>query len=199
MRQRNRLGQLIRPSKAFDVMTDKPFVRNNFFTGRLLTAEDLTLEQQYFRGKQRLHNRALHGFGIVVGLEVDQSNKKNTFVVAPGLALDCQGNEIVVTGPVELAFPGSVAGPTTYVVIRYRETESGLGFAEEKLDGTGLHPRIEEGFITTFNNVNLNQRHRHSNGRWQACGNPHGLVLARLRRTSGQWRLDRRLQRPHVK
>ena len=180
-------------------MTDRPFVRNNFFAGRLLTAEDLSLEQQYFRRKQQLHNRALHGFGIVAGLEVDRSKKKNTLVVAPGLAIDCQGNEIVVAGPVELAFPENVAGPTTYVVIRYREAESGLGFAEAKLDGTGSHPRIEEGFVTTLDSVNFNQRHRHINGRWRACGNPHGLVLARLRRTSGQWRLDRRLQRPHVK
>ena len=180
-------------------MTNKPFVRNNFFAGRLLTAEDLSLEQQYIRGKQQLHNRALHGFGIVAGLEVDHGEKKNTLVVAPGLAIDCQGNEIVVAGAVELAFPESVADPTTYVVIRYRETESGFGFAGQKPDGTGSHPRIEESFVTTFNSVNLNQRHRHVNGRWQACGNPHGLVLARLRRTSGQWRLDRRLQRPQVK
>ena len=178
-------------------MADKPFVRNNFFAGRLLTAEDLGLEQQYFRKKLQLHNRALHGFGIVAGLEVEHC--KNKLVVAAGLALDCQGNEIVVAEPVELAFPESVAGRSTYLVIRYRETESGWSLPKAHPDATGSHPRIEEGFVTAFDSVNFNQRHKHVNGRWQACGNPHGLVLARLRCTSGQWRLDHRLHRPHVR
>jgi len=44
--------------------------RPRFFTGKLLTTEDLALEQQYFREKLRRHNRSLHGFGIVSGLKV---------------------------------------------------------------------------------------------------------------------------------
>lgn len=44
--------------------------RNRFFAGRLLTAEDLKLEQEYLREKQKRHNRYLHGFGVVFGLEV---------------------------------------------------------------------------------------------------------------------------------
>ena len=65
--------------------------RNNFFAGRLLTAEDFQAEQQYLREKQRLHNRFLLGFGVVAGLEVsiDRSAKSETVVrVAPGLAID---------------------------------------------------------------------------------------------------------------
>ena len=75
-------------------MSEKGFRRNNFFSGRLLTAADLQLEQNYFREKQRLHNRALHGFGIVSGLEV--SRRRDKLVITAGLALDCEGNEIVV-------------------------------------------------------------------------------------------------------
>jgi hypothetical protein len=59
-----------------------------------LTAEDLELEQEYFHEKLKRHNRSLHGFGVVVGLEVSRSARD--VVISTGLAIDCQGNEIVV-------------------------------------------------------------------------------------------------------
>lgn len=66
--------------------------RNRYFSGRLLSAKDFELEQNYFLEKQRLHNRLLHGSGIVAGLEV--SLNQNSIVVQSGCALDCQGNLI---------------------------------------------------------------------------------------------------------
>jgi hypothetical protein len=47
-----------------------PFSRNNYFTGKLLTARDFTAEQQYSADKLRLHQIALHGWGVVCGLKV---------------------------------------------------------------------------------------------------------------------------------
>ena len=47
-----------------------PAQRNNFFTGKLLTARDLEAEQSYFRGKGKQHDRYLHGYGTVCGLRV---------------------------------------------------------------------------------------------------------------------------------
>ncbi len=38
--------------------------------GQLLDAQDFLDEQTYFREKIKLHNRCLHGFGVVCGLEV---------------------------------------------------------------------------------------------------------------------------------
>jgi len=35
----------------------KPYDRLRFFPGRLLTAGDFALEQNYFRRKQKLHNQ----------------------------------------------------------------------------------------------------------------------------------------------
>ena len=46
------------------------FDRNIYYTGKLLTASDLTDEQRYFRDKLRLHHLALHGWGVVCGLRV---------------------------------------------------------------------------------------------------------------------------------
>lgn len=44
--------------------------RLNYFYGQLLGAEDFRAEQNYFREKLKLHNRCLHGYGVVCGLRV---------------------------------------------------------------------------------------------------------------------------------
>jgi hypothetical protein len=69
--------------------------RIRFFASRLLTTDDLDREQAYFLARSRRHNRFLHGWGVVAGLEVGVS-EANEVVVAPGLAIDCAGNEIAV-------------------------------------------------------------------------------------------------------
>jgi len=46
------------------------FRRLNYIYGQLLGAADFRTEQSYFREKQRLHNRCLHGYGVVCGLLV---------------------------------------------------------------------------------------------------------------------------------
>ena len=47
------------------------FERLSFFMGQHLSAQDFRTEQAYFREKLRLHNRCLHGWGIVCGLGVE--------------------------------------------------------------------------------------------------------------------------------
>ena len=46
------------------------FDRLNYFYGQMLSAQDFKSEQQYFREKLKLHNRCLHGYGVVCGLSV---------------------------------------------------------------------------------------------------------------------------------
>jgi hypothetical protein len=65
----------------------------------LLTEEDLNRLDYYIQAKNRLHNRHLHGWGVVCGLEVvcgvcepDQRH----VIVKPGYALSPCGNDIVV-------------------------------------------------------------------------------------------------------
>jgi hypothetical protein len=170
-------------------MTVKTFRRNNFFVGRLLSAADLELEQNYFRSKLKLHNRLMHGFGIVSGLEVSSSS---------GVALDCEGNEIVVVEPFAQPLPSLSSDTSLFLTIHYREQQTNPtpALGSEALCEAAV---IEEVFALDFESQNPNQNHRHEHGRWQACGKSHGLVLARLRKTSGHWRVDRRLRRPLVK
>lgn len=74
------------------------FVRPRFFAGQLLTEDDLELLVGYLTGKHRLYNRMLSGPGVVCGLEVGcDPCGGGTVVVQPGHALDCCGNDIVLS------------------------------------------------------------------------------------------------------
>jgi hypothetical protein len=74
------------------------FVRPRFFAGQLLTEDDLSLLVEYTAGKDRLHNRMISGPGVVCGLEVScDPCGGGVVVVRPGHALDCCGNDIVVS------------------------------------------------------------------------------------------------------
>jgi hypothetical protein len=171
--------------------------RNRFFSGKLLTAEDLELEQEYFREKLKRHNRYLHGFGVVFGLEISKSG--SAVVISPGLAIDCQGNDIVVPEPLEQALPGPNLGSTIFLSISYldKETDPVPGLVPNGPEAE--NSRIEENVVAVFEKGNANQSHRHFKGRWRACGESHGLTIAKLRLSSGQWRIDRRHHVPLIK
>ncbi len=167
----------------------KPFDRLRFFNARLLTAGDFALEQNYVRGKQKLHNRALHGFGIVSGLEVAIQSGK--VIVNAGLALDCEGNELVVAEEKALTEPPASL-QTAYLNLRFLEQEiSEAGTKEATI--------IREACVLDFAGQNFNSNHRHLRGRWLACGKCHAITIARLRRIAGGWRVDRRYRAPAVK
>ena len=68
------------------IVTLRYLKKNRFFSGKLLTAEDLELEQGYFREKLKRHNGYLHGFGVVFGLEVSKNGRD--VAISPGLAID---------------------------------------------------------------------------------------------------------------
>jgi hypothetical protein len=50
--------------------------RPRYYARQIITPDDMTLEQEYFRSRLRLHNRMLHGWGAVCGLEVCFAPKK---------------------------------------------------------------------------------------------------------------------------
>ena len=142
-------------------MTETGFRRNNFFPGRLLTASDLELEQNYFRAKQKLHNRALHGFGIVSGLEV--SYRRDKLLVTAGLALDCEGNEITVAGSQSVPLPQPNTDTPVFLIICYSETRTNTTAIPDP-DKSFESALIEEGFSLTFASSNPNQSHRPPTG-----------------------------------
>src|SRR4051812_46558456 len=87
------------------------FDRIHYFFGQMLGVRDFVIEQQFFREKMKLQNRCLHGYGTVCGLEIAPGSPSASPCDPPaaagmktpiwmriraGLALDCEGNELVV-------------------------------------------------------------------------------------------------------
>ena len=76
--------------------------RTRFFPKQLVSPEDLTQDQRYFREKHRRHNRMLHGWGVVCGVNVREATDEQgnpipyTACVTTGYVLGPYGDEIVV-------------------------------------------------------------------------------------------------------
>lgn len=69
--------------------------RTRFFAGQLLTEADLNNDQSYWLAKNRLHNRYLHGWGVVCGLQVVCGPCDGWVTVRTGYASDPCGNDII--------------------------------------------------------------------------------------------------------
>jgi hypothetical protein len=76
--------------------------RVRFFPRQLITPDDLTQEQDYFRNKLRRHNRLLHGWGVVCGARVRHGQGRCEVIVEPGYILGPYGDEIVIDREVTL-------------------------------------------------------------------------------------------------
>jgi len=71
--------------------------RPRFFPGMLLDDDDLTRLENYIVAKNRLHNRYLHGTGVVCGLEVVCDRcASGDVIVHPGYAISPCGDDIIV-------------------------------------------------------------------------------------------------------
>jgi hypothetical protein len=78
--------------------------RPRYFARQLITPDDMTLEQDYFRNRMRRHNRLLHGWGVVCGALVCPVVRSDAaagtlpwkVVVQPGYILGPYGDEILI-------------------------------------------------------------------------------------------------------
>lgn len=173
--------------------------RNRYFHGQLLSAKDFQDEQTYFRNKQCLHNRLLHGSGIVTGLAV--SIHRDRIRVESGLALDCAGRELCVPKVVEFSLPTS--GVSAYLGLAYMERafrKTPIAAAND-ISGRARREatRIEEGFRLHWESANPFSAHGRSGGRWHACGKEHSVPIVRLRHSRNRWRLDPTFRPPQVR
>jgi hypothetical protein len=169
-----------------------PLKRPRFFAGQLLSATDLEAEQEYFLQKQRRHNRGLHGYGVVSGLDV--SSKNDVLIVSEGMALDAFGNEVVV--PNCLQIPIKRRGRVAYLVVRYHENETDPVPVQIDSNGGVEFSRIEEGF-----EIAITPTPGPNPGATKTAGNQTepGVVLARLVMRRGRWQVDRKFRRPRTR
>lgn len=136
--------------------------RPQYEVGEYLAASSLLIEQRYRLQRLRQHNRYLHGWGVLCGLQVvpaQEPGRPWAVRVCPGYALGCCGEEIEVGSstvvdirdylwnrPADHGRRGGVA----YVGIRYTEdsvkpvpaTPPACGCEETMYE----HSRIKDGF-----------------------------------------------------
>src|SRR6185312_834979 len=80
--------------------------RVRYYPRQLMTAEDMSAEQEYFVERMRRHNRLFHGWGMLCGLEVQPAATAGQpwqVRVCPGDACCPTGDEVHVPVPVLLA------------------------------------------------------------------------------------------------
>lgn len=99
--------------------------RLNFFKHQFLRASDFIDEQKYHVEMRRRHNRTLHTWGIAGGgLKVTFSQGATAVSVSPGMAIDSQGREIILTADRTVELSGLQAGSPVYVTIAYAEKQT---------------------------------------------------------------------------
>ncbi len=99
------------------------FKRINFFKGFFTRAEDWQSAQDYHLEKRKVHNKFLHTPGIVFGCEenLKVSVEENKLYIAPGYAIDGNGNDLYLPRQEKIDIPKHEPDATIYVVIRYNE------------------------------------------------------------------------------
>ena len=156
------------------------FIRPNYFFGKQLSVEDFQREQEYHREKNRLHNRLLVGAGVVGGLRV--SVEQQELVVSPGVAIDCQGNELVLA--VEHRQPLTGKSGRHFIVVKYAEVPGGSA----PTPSGSLEPAyIEETVV-----IEVSQSPPPCAGKFRLheCAEPHPIRLAAISLRGSRWRVS---------
>lgn len=171
-------------------MTDKhELVRPAFFAGQLLTDQDLQLEQQYFMDRLRRHHRFLHGWGVVHGLRVSVADS-STVVVSPGVAIDCEGNDLVCETPQKISISQIASG--LFVALRYCEHH----LRTVPTPGEEERPsRVCESVLLELLTSDPNSNHRGMGPGTPGCGTAHSVCIAALARRGTRWRVIAQLGR----
>ena len=101
--------------------------RPRYFPARMLTAEDLELEQQYVNGQLRRLTRATLGTGVVEGLAI--STSESTISVLPGLAVDPLGQLIELTESSAATLPAASGAWDVFVKLDHEPCDPILALA----------------------------------------------------------------------
>jgi len=105
--------------------TDDPIQRLHYFDHQFLREEDFNDEQAYHVRMRRLHNGSLHTWGIASGLLPNASVNDASVTISPGVAIDSQGREIVLTtaGSADLSGVTGATARRVIITISYREQQ----------------------------------------------------------------------------
>ena len=96
--------------------------RMNYYDHQFLGAADFKAEQDYHVNMRRMHNKLLHTWGVLDGLEVTATG--TTVNVAAGRAIDSDGCEIILSDRTPLDLSQQTAGTPIFITIAYKESPS---------------------------------------------------------------------------
>src|SRR5688572_30305509 len=98
--------------------------RVNPFMGLMIDAQTWLDSHDYHRFAEQAHGLALHGWGIVSGLEVDANDPPDRSVwIRPGVAIDSEGRLIIVAQPFRYQITTQEKG-LHYLILMFREIPS---------------------------------------------------------------------------
>jgi hypothetical protein len=115
--------------------------RVNYFTHQFLREQDFKDEQAYHVDARKRHNKQLHGWGLVDGLDVEQ-REEHELLILPGTAIDVEGREIVLSQTVSRNLKSFGNDSDAYITIQYHEEMED----EDHLSAGGVegYTRIQE-------------------------------------------------------
>ncbi|MFG6094513.1 hypothetical protein SPB21_04650 [Leptothoe sp. ISB3NOV94-8A] len=124
------------------IMNPSPLQRIQVNDGMLITANHWQIAHSYHQQRQTIHYEALHRGGIVSGLGVSvgpipevapsKYRQPRWLTIQPGLAIDAQGNPIVVSN-LESCYLSAqpIAETTIYIVLKHSERSSQSEIVQE--------------------------------------------------------------------
>lgn len=136
--------------------------------------------------RSRRHNRFLHGWGVVAGLDVELGRRSREIEVSPGIAIDCAGNEIVVPSVVCVKLPRSAK--RVLVALSYHEVEEQPIATFEPGMQMGV---IRESFEIALIEENPALKHGRLRPGTPGCGKAHPICLAAVHRRKTGWKIAR--------
>jgi len=126
-----------------------PKMRVKPFDGMSVTAEVWAQAHEEHRQALNAHNLISHGSGIITGLEVVANDPPDQLVfISPGVAVDTEGNVIVVPEPLAYDFGGTVEG----------ELFLFLGQGEREIGGVGDETRFVQSEFVVAARASLPKR-----------------------------------------
>lgn len=128
---------------------EPPFVKTNYYPGKLLHASDFVREQEYGSAKFAFMNRKFYGSGIVDGMDV-RAGQQGEWYVTAGSALDPDGRFLVLMQDTKINF-GTLDGTRGenggMFVLGVRYAEQVLETERNVFEGEETYPaaRVAEG------------------------------------------------------
>ncbi len=141
------------------MLANYPMKRIKPVDGLAVTAAIWEESHEYHRLQRQYHDLFRHGPGIITGLEVIASDPADSSVyILPGVALDSNGELIVLPEPV--AFDFGVTKGQLYLLLSYSESRP-----EQEVDGGPLYIRAQFGIEALSShpgdpNIELARLHR---------------------------------------